>query len=143
MTSCTTSFFSVKAADVQKSPQACTAEIDAQHQNLQHPFSLTSEFAELLKCVHSSTARPQAQPSLKGSASACRTEVVKRVDDVIGQLQLFLQQLQRSQQGILKMCLWLPCEEGGPEQLQEAVHASNVEVIRIIMEGLENEHEYL
>ena len=69
--------------------------------------------------------------------------MVQRVDEVRWQLQLLLQQQQRPQQGLLKMRLWLPCEEGNPEQLQEAVHASNMEVIRIVMEAFANEHEYL
>ena len=38
---------------------------------------------------------------------------------------------------------WRPRECGGSEQLQEAVHSSNLDKIHIIMEALEKEHESL
>ena len=37
----------------------------------------------------------------------------------------------------------LPHERGSPKQLQDSVRNSNLELIHLIMQAVENEHEYL
>ena len=89
--------------------------------------------------VHDFTARTQAHLSSKRPASACRTELLKRVDEVRRQPQ----EHQGPQQKLLQRWDWHFSEGGGPGQLQEAMHSSNVEVINIIMKAFEDEPGYL
>ena len=51
-----------------------------------------------------------------------------------------LQEQQVAQQNTRRV---RPRERGSPEQLQDPVRDSNLELIQIIMKALDNEHEYL
>ncbi len=107
----------------------CTQNIDT----CNSPPACLSDCAELLKRLHNFTARSHVHHSLDCSASACRTEVLKAVKDLIRQLQE--EQVARRQTD--------PRGRGSPEQLQDLARSCNLEQIHVVMQALEKENEHL
>lgn len=66
-------------------------------------------------------------------ASACSTKLLESVDEL--QRQSDEQQMARR--------MYCPRGLGSPEQLQDLVRGVTLEQIHIVMQALENEHEYL
>lgn len=85
--------------------------------------------------MHNFTARSQHHSS-RCSLPACRTELLKRVDEP----RRHLHEQQVAQQ---KMWRVRPSERGSPEPLQNLVRSCKLKLIHIIMQALENEEEYL
>ena len=118
---------------MQTCPQACAAELHAEHQTLRRPSCLISRSAKLLKRVHNCIARTQAQCSSQCSASACSAELLERGDE--------LQRQSDEQQRARRM--YCPRGLGSPEQLQDLVRGVTLEQIHVVMQALEKEHECL
>ena len=91
-----------------------------------------------------STARNTGAAQLKGAwQKFCRTKVFKHVRDSHNKLAERLAQQKRRHPALAGIPMLYLYEDGGPEELQDPVRVSDLEHIKVILEALDNEHQYL